>query len=127
MAIPLFPHRPTSTQNASPGSKPRPSVIRYVGFRCTAEGREYSLRVEGAGDPRLFTLIISHAAFAHKEARFQDAPDLCFAMLQRELAADSVPAAETTRVVTAADLAEYREAQARHVPGRKHRPSFGHS
>ena len=67
----------------------RPPSIRYMGFRCTNEGREYTLRVDGAGDPRVFTVTIPHTAFNSRQTRFQDAPDLCFAKLQRELAANA--------------------------------------
>jgi hypothetical protein len=100
---------------------PRPVSIRYLGFRCTGEGREYQLRVDGGAEPRTFVLMIPHAAFAEKLARFQDAPDVCYATLQRVLAADSLLAPGPPLVLTAADLAEYRETRARRSPERKRR------
>ena len=37
--------------------------MRYMGFESTSEGREYTLRVDGEGEPRVFTFVIPHAAF----------------------------------------------------------------
>ncbi len=102
-------------------AKSRPVSIRYLGFRSTGKGREYTLRVDGEGDPRVFVLVIPHAAFAEKQARFQDAPDLCFAKLQRELASDSTFQATAPVLLTAVDLAEYREMQAKRTGERKRR------
>ena len=60
-----------------------------MGFECTSAGRAYRLRVDGVGEPRLFTVTILTAAFDTRKARFQDAPELCFARLQRELATNA--------------------------------------
>jgi hypothetical protein len=80
--------------------------MSYLGFQTTPEGREYSVRVGGVA-PRLFVLFIAHQTFASGEARFQDAPDLCFVRLRRELAAN--PELEGTRLVlTAQELEDYR-------------------
>jgi hypothetical protein len=95
--------------------------VRYLGFRCTGDGREYTLRVDGEGDPRVFVLIIPYAAFAERQARFQDAPDMCYAKLQRELAADAGLAPGRPLVLTAADLADYRDLQTKRSPDRKRR------
>jgi hypothetical protein len=95
--------------------------VRYIGFRATDEGREYSLRVDGEGDPRVFRLLIPHAAFSDKQARFQDAPDLCFAKLQRELVLDAALQPGPTLVLTPRDLAEYHELQTKRTPERKRR------
>jgi hypothetical protein len=121
MAFPSFaaPPRPDSPAHASTA---RPLSIRYLGFRTTGAGREYRLRVDGDGDPRVFVLLIPHAAFAERQARFQDAPDLCYAKLQRELAANASLAEDKPLVLTAADLAEYREQQAKRSPQRRRRP-----
>jgi hypothetical protein len=101
----------------------RPAAVRYMGFQSTSEGREYTLRVDGQGDePRLFVLVIPHEAFTSKEARFQDAPDLCFAKLQRELLGENVPTPGSRLVLTSADLAQYRETQTKRTPERKPRP-----
>jgi hypothetical protein len=109
----------TVTPDGSAAS-PRPVSVRYLGFRSADDGREYTLRVDGAGEPRVFVLVIPHAAFVSRQTRFQDAPDLCYTKLQRELAKD--PNLLPGRLlVTAADLADYRELQTRRSPDRKRR------
>ena len=110
---PAAPGTPTGAQ--------RPASIRYLGFRSTGEGRAYTLRVDGGETPRVVTITIPHDAFASKQARFQDAPDVCFAKLQRALVADSQLMPGPPQVLTPADLAEYREMQAKRSPERKRR------
>jgi hypothetical protein len=99
----------------------RPASIRYMGFDCTSEGRAYRLRVDGVGEPRLFTVTIPTAAFTARQARFQDAPELCFARLQRELAGNADLPDGLALVITPAELDEYRDAQLRRSPDRKTR------
>jgi hypothetical protein len=108
--------------DASPPKKPapqRPASIRYLGFECTSEGRAYSLRVDDGGDPRLFRVTIPTAAFEARKARFQDAPELCFARLQRELQANPGLPGGHAFLITPAELDEYRDAQLRRSPDRK--------
>jgi len=95
--------------------------IRYMGFRSTDEGREYTLRVDSEGDPRVFTVVIPHTAFNSRQTRFQDAPDLCFAKLQRELTANAELPDGLHLVLTNADLDDYRDAQMKRSPDRKAR------
>jgi hypothetical protein len=99
----------------------RPLSIRYLGFECTSEGRRYKLSVDGAGEARVFTMTIANAAFAARQARFQDAPELCFARLQRELDANAELPGGVSFVITPAELDEYRDAQLRKSPDRKTR------
>jgi hypothetical protein len=99
----------------------RPASIRYLGFECTSEGRAYRLRVDGVGEPRLFTVTILTAAFDTRKARFQDAPELCFARLQRELATNAELPDGLALVITPAEIDEYRDAQLRRSPDRKTR------
>jgi hypothetical protein len=99
----------------------RPVTIRYMGFECTSEGRSYRLRVDGVGDPRLFTVTIPNEAFESRKARFQDAPELCFARLQRELGSNAELPDGLELAITPAELDEYREAQLRRSPDRKTR------
>lgn len=102
------------------GDAVRPVSVRYMGFRSTSEGREYTLRVVEQGEePRESILVIPHEAFASREVRFQDAPDLCFTKLQRDLAGENATAAGARLVLTSADLAAYRENQSRKSPERK--------
>jgi hypothetical protein len=99
----------------------RAASIRYMGFECTSEGRSYRLRVDGTGEPRLFTVTIPSEAFASRKARFQDAPELCFARLQRELDANADLPDGLELLITPSDLDEYRDAQQRRSPDRKPR------
>src|SRR5688572_11484878 len=99
--------------------KAKPPAVFYLGFRTTPTGREYRLRVAAQPEPLHFVLFIPHAAFAAREARFQDAPDLCFAKLQRELEANPDLEPGSRLVVTTQELAEYRIARDRRPPGRQ--------
>ena len=86
----------------------RQPIVRYVGFRSTPRGREYTMRVTDVESSRDFILVIRNEAFVSGEARFQDAPDLCSGKLRRELAAhpDLLPGEGVA--VTAQDLFDYR-------------------
>jgi hypothetical protein len=102
-------------------SPTRAPSIRYMGFECTNEGRAYRLRVEGADDPRLVTVTIPTAAFASRQARFQDAPELCYLRLQRELATNADLPDGLELVITVDEMDAYRDAQLRRSPDRKTR------
>ena len=94
--------------------------VEYVGFTTKGTAREYTLRVkQAAGDSRDFTLSIPNEAFLAHRVRYQDAPDVCFLKLQRELAAceDGLPKPQMS--VTDADLEEYRTAHAPKPPQRR--------
>jgi hypothetical protein len=83
--------------------------IEYVGFKPKGSGREYTLRVRpSAGDPQDFTVVIPNEAFLARRVRYQDAPEICFLKLQRELAAcaEGFPTPQLT--VGDADFEEYR-------------------
>jgi len=110
--------------DASPPKRPVPvraASIRYLGFECTSAGRSYRLRVDGVGEPRLFTVTIPNEAFESRKARFQDAPELCFARLQRELLSNVDLPDGLAFVITPAEIDEYRDAQLRRSPDRKTR------
>ena len=114
----------SSPTDAGPLKRPAPAraaSIRYMGFECTAHGRSYHLRVDGAGDPRLFTVTIPNEAFESRKARFQDAPELCFARLQRELVSNAELPDGLAFIITPAEIDEYRDAQLRRSPDRKTR------
>ncbi len=114
-------------ESNAPGTAPlkkpalRAASIRYMGFECTTEGRSYRLRVDGAGEPRLVTVTIPNEAFASRKARFQDAPELCFARLQRELDSNADLPDGLELLITPGELDEYRDAQLRRSPDRKTR------
>ena len=100
-------------------TRPRPPIVRYVGFTTTADGREYTCRVNDGLGQRQFVLFIAHRAFAAREARFQDAPDLCCARLQRELAADPDLVPGSRLSLTAEELLDYRNVREHRAPGRR--------
>ncbi|OFV85531.1 MAG: hypothetical protein A2V74_01285 [Acidobacteria bacterium RBG_16_70_10] len=99
-----------------------PAHVEYVGFRATVTRREYTLRVRQGVDAEDFTLVIPNEAFLAHRARYQDAPEICYLKLQRELAAS--PGTRPARLlsVTDQDLEEYRVAHAPKSPGRAKTP-----
>jgi hypothetical protein len=112
----------SGTHDTVPLKRPAPArapTIRYMGFECTSEGRSYRLRVDGTGEPRLVTVTIPNEAFGSRKARFQDAPELCFARLQRELDSNADLPDGLELLITIGELDEYREAQQRRSPDRK--------
>ena len=115
----------SSTHDTAPLKRPatvRAPTIRYMGFECTSEGRSYRLRVDGNGEPRLVTVTIPSEAFASHKARFQDAPELCVARLQREIDSNGIDLPDGLElVISPAELDEYRDAQLRRSPDRKTR------
>lgn len=98
--------------------------VEYVGFSARGAAREYKLRIrQAAGEATEFMLAIPNEAFLAQRVRYQDAPEICFLKLQRELLAcgDGLPSAHLT--VTDADLEEYRMAHAPKTPQRRPRPT----
>lgn len=97
--------------------------VEYVGFTTRGVHRAYALRVRRtAAEPQDVTIVIPIAAFVGGRVRYQDAPEICFLKLQRELItlAGGTPAKELN--VTDADLADYRAAHAPKPPHRRPRP-----
>ena len=87
--------------------------VEYLGFTVNEATREYRLRArQPGGEFHAFTLAISNEAFLAHRVRYQDAPDICFLKLQRELIAcgDTLPALHHD--VTDAELEDYRAAHA---------------
>lgn len=114
----------TETPDGEPGGKKRGTkapVVHYLGFRTTAEGREYTLRVRDGLESRLFQMLITHADFASRLARFQDAPDLCFTKLQRDLEADPRLLPGPAAVLTARDFLDYHHAREKRSPAPRRR------
>ncbi len=103
----------------------RPPVPRYLGFDVTSEGREYTLQVTSAEVSRHFRFLIRHAAFASRHVRFQDAPDLCYQRLERELSADPDLPNESRFELTGEELLAYRDAHQPGGPARKRRRAGG--
>ena len=67
-----------------------PVSIQYAGFQVQPYGREYSYYVlNPPAASRHFLLTISHQAFAERQILYQDAADLCYQKLQRDLVAET--------------------------------------
>ena len=67
-----------------------PMSIQYVGFQVQPHGRDYSYHVlDPPSASRHFTFTISHQAFAEKHILYQDAADICYQKLQRDLLAET--------------------------------------
>ena len=103
--------------------RPRQPAVRYLGFEITAEGREYSLQVTNGLEPRTFVLLVTHEAFASRQARYQDAPDLCYRKMGRELDLDPDLLPGAPLQLTSEELLDYRSARDYVAPGRKRRGS----
>ena len=87
--------------------------IQYVGFEAKALVREYTFSVrEATNELREFKLTIANEAFVSHRARYQDAPDICFLKLQRELTAFANHPPKTHFRITDAELDDYRGAHA---------------
>jgi hypothetical protein len=98
--------------------------IEYLGFTSQAATRQYTLRVRlGAGEPHDVRLAIPNEVFLARRLRYQDAPEICFLIVQREIVAcnGGLPSPELT--VTDADLASYREAHAPKPSQRRPKPA----
>jgi hypothetical protein len=88
-------------------------TVEYVGFRSSAERREYMLRSRIGADIREYTIGIAHSAFATRRARFQDGPEICYLRLLRELEATENAPGERDFTITDAELFDYLT---RHTP-----------
>lgn len=97
--------------------------VEYVGFTAKGVAREYRLRVRDAtGDFHDFTLAIANEAFLSRRVRYQDAPEICFLKLQREVIGCAEGLPTTCLSVTDAELEEYRTAHTPKPPQRRPRP-----
>lgn len=100
--------------------------VEYVGFRASGAMREYTLRVRQAADDSLqFTLVIPNEAFLSHRVRYQDAPEICFLKLQREILACSEGLPDARLTVTDGELEDYRAAHAPKPPHRRPKPTLG--
>jgi hypothetical protein len=97
--------------------------VEYVGFTTIDTSRVYTLSVRTGGDCRSFTLAIPSAAFIAGRVRYQDAPEICFLKLRRELDAGAQQGAASHFDVSDAELEEYRLAHAAKAPVRRAKPA----
>jgi hypothetical protein len=67
-----------------------PLSIQYAGFQVQPHGRDYAYYVlDPPAASRRFTYTISHQAFTERRILYQDAAELCYQKLQRELLAET--------------------------------------
>jgi len=97
--------------------------VEYVGFTTADHSREYRLRVQEGGVLHDFVLAISLEAFISRRARYQDAPEICFLKLQRELAEGNGTLPDAYLSITDLELEEYRTAHAPKPPRRRPKPA----
>lgn len=91
------------------------SQIQYLGFQLKPRGRDYLYLVLSKNtENREFTLTISNQSFVEKRMPYQDAADLCYQKLRKDLDFET-PEQPLPRHATLSDedLDEYLE---------KHRP-----
>lgn len=86
-------------------------VIQYIGFQPNSRGRDYSYRVvDPKTETREFTVTISNQDFTERHVPYQDAADICYQKLQRELAAETPEQPLRRRfAVSDQDFEAYRE------------------
>ena len=86
-------------------------LIQYVGFDLKPRGRDYNYRVVNSKqEAREFTLTISNQAFVERHVPYQDAADLCYQKLRRELAAETAEAPLPRHfTISSQELDDYRE------------------
>ena len=67
-----------------------PVSIQYAGFQVQPHGRDYSYYVLNPPSvSRHFICTISHQAFTERRILYQDAADLCYQKLQREILSET--------------------------------------
>jgi hypothetical protein len=93
--------------------------VEYMGFTNVDTNREYRLRAQDAGVFHEFVRAISLEAFTAHRARYQDAPEICFLKLQRELVECDGTWPDAYVGITDAELEEYRAAHAPKPPRRR--------
>jgi hypothetical protein len=83
------------------------ATVEYVGFRSSAQRREYLLRSHIGPETREYTIGIANSAFAARRARFQDGPEICYLRLLKELEAAENTPGEHDFTITDAELIDY--------------------
>jgi hypothetical protein len=95
--------------------------VEYVRFTTGEAAREYHLRVRRGAEIHDVTVMIPNDAFLSGRVRYQDAPEVCFLKLHKELTEGgegSIPA--RALLMTDEELQEYKVA---HTPKNPHRRS----
>lgn len=89
--------------------------VEYLGFRNTADRREYLLRSHTGTEIRAYTVGIELDAFARGRVRLQDGPEISYLKLQKELEASESALEQEDFTVSDVELLGYRTAHT-HVP-----------
>ena len=90
------------------------TMVEYLDFSATEAAREYRLLVRRGTDIHHFTVSIPNEAFLAGRARYQDAPDICYLKLLKEVEGSEEGALpEPDLEVSDQELEDYRAA---HTP-----------
>jgi hypothetical protein len=90
-----------------------PTQVAYVDFTAAEGVRQYRLRVRQGADSHDFTVAIPNEAFLSGRIRYQDAPDICFLKIQREIAAgEEGTLPDRALKLTDEELQEYKTSHA---------------
>jgi len=94
-------------------------LMEYMGFKSTAEGREYAFHVRfSREDSRDYTVTVATEAFSSRRVSYQDAPNVCSSRLKRELTATPDLVDGTSFLIDAQDMDELKVRQMAELPKR---------
>jgi hypothetical protein len=94
--------------------------IEYLNFTAGKAAREYHLRVRRGEEARDVTVLIPNEAFLSGRVRYQDAPDVCFLKIQKELTEGGEGSAlARTLHMSDQELEEYKVSHTPKTPGRR--------
>ena len=94
--------------------------VQYLDFTAGKVSREYHLRVRRGAEAHDVTVLIPNEAFLSGRVRYQDAPDVCFLKIQKELSQGgegSIPA--RTLRMSDQELEEYKVSHTPKTPGKR--------
>jgi hypothetical protein len=106
---------PASPRAQHEGARVIKTSVEYVGFRNTADRREYLLRSHTGTEIRAYTIGIELDAFTRGQVRLQDGPEISYLKLQKELDASESVLEQDDFTVSDVELLGYRTAHT-HVP-----------
>lgn len=95
----------------------------YIGFTVDDASRAYRYLVRTPEGRHYFTLTIPNRSFLSNRVRYQDAAEICFLRLERELGQLGEAMPESHFEITDAELDEYREAHTKKPPPPRVRPT----
>ena len=102
--------------------------MEYMGFKSTAQGREYAFHVRfSPQDWRDYTVTISNEAFSSRRVSFQDGPNVCSSRLKREVIANPDLPSGSAFLVDEKEIVEHGQAQVTEIPKRQSRARLPNS